>query len=355
MSLNADQGQASDLATTDALFDLQPLAGATFGGQVRFRGTASLAATLEALEADPEVLPDALYRRGGLLALPGLLEIAEDPDLLVRLSRLFGSEVENYHRTLTTQNNVHASVPEIYLVSNIPPCSTLPPPRPEPLLDEEGNFPTRFTQRRGWHTDQSFRRPPPDISLFYAMVPSPPGQGQTLFADGTAAYEALPEALKARVADMEGIHVMPKTGRSEQAVRAGETPLPLKPHQRPQRQPVVRRHPVTGKPALYLCEGGQMDWIEGPLAGLAPGPDGAGAALLYELMTHFTQPRFTYVHEWARGDLVIYDNRNLIHCATWFDKTAHQRLMWRTTVRGNPGPAYDGEERSWIPKDKERL
>ncbi len=350
MSLNAEQGQDSGPGSADALFDLQPLAGATFGGRVRFRGTAHLAATLEALEADPGALPDALTRSGGLLVLPGLLEIAEAPDLLVRLSRLFGAEVENYHRTLTTKNNVHASVPEIYLVSNIPPCSTLPPPPPDPLLDEEGNFPTRFPQRRGWHTDQSFRRPPPDISLFYAMVPSPPGQGQTLFADGTAAYEALPEALKGRVADLEGIHVMPKSGRSEQAVRAGETPLPLEPHQRPQRQPVVRRHPVTGKPALYLCEGGQMDWIEGPLAGLAPGPDGEGAALLYELMTHFTQPRFTYVHAWARGDLVIYDNRNLIHSATWFDKAAHQRLMWRTTVWGNPGPAYDGEERSWVPE-----
>nr|WP_316628920.1 TauD/TfdA family dioxygenase [uncultured Brevundimonas sp.] len=332
-----------------ALFDLEPLAGTTFGARLRFSEARGLAATLEALEAAPEALSDAFYRCGGLLVLPEVLAIAQDPGLLVRLSRLLGSEVENYHQTLTTKNNVHASVPEIYLVSNIPPSSTLPPPPPDPLLDEDGNFPTRFPQRRGWHTDQSFRRPPPDISLFYAVQPAPPGQGQTLFADGTAAYEALPTALKQRADGLIGVHVMPKTGRSEQAVRAGETPLSLKPHQRPQRQPVVRRHPVTGKPALYLCEGGQMDWIEGPFEGLAPGPDGEGASLLYELMTHFTQPRFTYAHEWGRGDLVIYDNRNLIHSATWFDKAANQRLMWRTTVWGNPGPAYDGETRSWIP------
>ena len=75
-------------------------------------------------------------------------------------------------------------------------------------------------------------------------------QGQTLFADGTAAYEALPDDLKELADNLEGLHVMPGAGRSEQAVRAGETPDPLKPHEQPQRQPVVRVHPVTGKREL---------------------------------------------------------------------------------------------------------
>jgi taurine dioxygenase len=66
-------------------------------------------------------------------------------------------------------------------------------------------------------------------------------------------------------------------------------------------------------------------------------------------MAHFTQPRFTYVHEWEPGDLVIYDNRTMVHAATWFDADKHQRLMWRTTVRGNPGDTYAGETASWIP------
>jgi len=50
----------------------------------------------------------------------------------------------------------------------------------------------------------------------------------------------------------------------------------------------------------------------------------------------------------AKGDLVIYDNRTLIHAATWFDAEQHQRLMWRTTVSGNPGAEYAGEAKSWI-------
>ena len=242
-----------------------------------------------------------------------------------------------------------ASGPEIYVVSNIQPSTLKPPPPPEPPRTETGALPTRFPHRRGWHTDQSFRRPPPDISLFYADLPAPRGQGQTLYADGIAAYAALPDDLKARVEGLVGLHVMPGTGRSEPAVRAGETPQTLLAHQRPQPQPVVRRHPVSGEPALYLCEAGQMDWMEGPFVGLARGPDGAGADLLYRLMTHFTQPAFTYVHDWNPGDLVIYDNRCLIHCATWYDAERCQRRMWRTTVRGNPGPDYAGETRSWIP------
>ena len=46
--------------------------------------------------------------------------------------------------------------------------------------------------------------------------------------------------------------------------------------------------------------------------------------------------------------LVIYDNRTLVHCATWFDAARHERVMWRTTVSGNPGVPYAGERKSWI-------
>ena len=82
---------------------------------------------------------------------------------------------------------------------------------------------------------------------------------------------------------------------------------------------------------------------------MEPGPDGAGAALLDRLMAHLTQPRFVYVHEWSKGDLVIWDNRCTVHAATWFDAEREPRVMWRTTVSGNPGPRYADERPSWIP------
>ena len=329
-------------------FEVSSLPGANFGAVFRLPLDSDAGSAVSALEAEPTILSDALSRSGGLLLFPGLHAVAREPDLLVRLSRLFGSEVENYRQTLSEAHMVHPAADEIYVLGNRPPSNRQPPAPPDPPRTEDGGLPVQFPHRKGWHTDQSFRRPPPDISLFHAVIACPKGQGQTLFADGVGAYESLPIALKERIEDLEGLHVYPFWGRSEEEVRAGVTPRPLAPHEQPQRQPVVREHPVTGKRALYLCESGQMDWIVGPFAGMEPGPDGEGAALLYELMTHFTQPRFTYAHEWENGDLIAYDNRCLAHCATWFDAERYERLMWRTTVWGNPGPLYAGEARSWV-------
>ena len=330
--------------------EVTPLPGATFGGVVRLPRGADARAVVEAFEAEPERLPAALDQSRGLLLISGLHAVAQEPELLLRLSRLFGPEVEDYRRTLSEEHMVHPRVSEIYVLGNRPPSLRQPPAAPEPPRTEDGGLPVQFPHRRGWHTDQSFRRPPPDISLFYAVVASPRGQGQTLFADGTGAYEALSPHMKEGIADLQGIHVYPYWGRSETEVRAGVTPRPLAAHEQPQRQPVVREHPVTGKRALYLCESGQMDWILGPFAGMGAGPDGEGAALLYELMSHLTGPRFTYAHEWEDGDLIVYDNRCLAHCATWFDAGRYERLMWRTTVMGNPGALYAGEARSWVPR-----
>lgn len=331
---------------------MNPLPGATFGGRIELAGGA--AAVIAAAEAVPEALPRALADAEGLLLLKGMQAIADDPELLLRLSLNFGSEVEDYRSNLTPLNQVHESVPEILVVSNIPPVSRMPPKLPDPPLTADGKLPTRYPHRHGWHTDQSYRRPPPDISLFFAVVPVPKGQGQTLFANGALAYAALPAALKARIEGLEGLHTKSRTGRSREQVQAGEPVQPLRPHERSQRQPVVRVHPVTGRPALYLCESGQMDWAEGPFVGMQPGPHGDGAALLDELMSHLTRPEFVYVHEWDPGDLLVWDNRCLVHAATWFDAAREKRLMWRTTVSGNPGAIYAGERKSWIAEEYEQ-
>jgi len=325
-----------------------PLPGANFGGRLSLPGDGGAQALIREAERTPEALPRALADSGGLLLLPGMQAMADAPELLARLSRRFGPEVEDYRQTLTPANMVHPTVPEIFIVSNVPPVSRPPPKRPDPALTADGKLPVQFPHRRGWHTDQSYRRPPPDISVFLAVVPVPQGQGQTLFADGAAAYAALPPTLKARVDNLEGLHVRLGSGRSRDAVLAGETPRPLGPQERPQRQPLARVHPVTGRRALYLCEFGQMDWLDGPIVGMQPGPHGDGAALLFELMTHLTRPEFVYVHEWTQGDVLVWDNRCLVHAATWFDAEKEQRVMWRTTISGNPGAAYAGEQKSWI-------
>lgn len=326
---------------TAAIDVSMPLPGAAFGATVRL--------TRPLRETMPEGLPQALADAGGLLLLPGLGEITADPRLLVTLSHLFGPEVEDYRHLLTRVTMVHDAVPEIFLVTNTVANARRPPDRPVPPLTPDGKFPVQYPQREGWHTDQSYRRPPPDISLFYAVVPVDRTRGQTLFASGALAYDALPPQLKAKIEDLQGLHAQPGTGRDRAAAIAGKMPRPFAPHERSQPQPVVRTHPVTGRKAIYVCEASQMDWFEGPFVGLEPGPHGAGAKLLDELMTHYTRPEFVYVHEWTEGDVLVWDNRCLIHTATWYDADTEQRLMWRTTVRGNPGALYAGEKPSWIP------
>ena len=325
--------------------------GASFGAILNVGGNPDCEAAVAFLESNAAQVQDLLLEADGLLVMPGWTQIPANPQWLVRLSRVFGPEVENYHDTLTPPNMIHTDVEEILVLSEAPPCSKQPPPQPDPPRTESGDLPITFPHRRGWHTDQSFRRPPPDISLFFAVTPAPIDQAQTLFANGYAAYEALSDEQKHRVDNMVGLHALLGTGRSESAVRAGETPQPLLPHQRSQRQPVVRRHPVTGRKALYLCEAGQMDWVDGPFVDMEPGIEGDGAKLLYELMTHYTQPEFVYAHPWHAGDLLIYDNRSMVHAATWYDAERHHREMWRTTVHGNPGPEYAAESKSWLPKD----
>lgn len=332
------------------MLKVRPLPAATFGGLVELSDVGerqTSEAWLAWLTDEPESLSQTLDACDGLLLLRGMDGISVAPEQLVRLSTYFGKEVENYHDTLMVATSIHPDVPEILIVSNAPPVNKLPPAAPDPRTRPDGSLPTQFPHRRGWHTDQSYRRPPPDISLFYAVSPALTGQGQTLYANGVAAYAGLSDTLKQRIEHLEGIHVRPGSGRSEAEAKSGKAAQPLPPGQQPQHQPVVRVHPVTGQRALFLCEAGQMDWIEGPFVGMEPGPDGEGARLLYELMTHYTQPEYTYVHEWTVGDLIIYDNRTSIHAATWFDADAASRVMWRTTVWGNPGREYDGEHPSW--------
>jgi taurine dioxygenase len=90
--------------------------------------------------------------------------------------------------------------------------------------------------------------------------------------------------------------------------------------------PIVRRHPESGRKALYVNRGFTVE-IEG-----LPGPE--GEALLAELLDHVEAPRFQYRHPWRRGDLVFWDNRCVMHQATAYDPS-HTRLMWRTTVKGD--------------------
>src|SRR5690606_15199228 len=92
-------------------------------------------------------------------------------------------------------------------------------------------------------------------------------------------------------------------------------------------QPVVRTHPVTGRLSLYVGED-----IVKCINGL---PADESAELLSALNAHAIGDAFTYRHKWQQGDLIIWDNRCTMHCATPYDDNKYRRVMHRTTVAGD--------------------
>jgi len=142
------------------------LEGARFGRVIE---VADSRAFTDAVESQPEVLPKLLHDADGLLLLTGMATISDDPELLIRLSRPFGTEVEDYARTTNRLNMLHPASSQIIRITNLPPVKFPPPDRPDPPTLPDGSLPVQFPQRRGWHTDQSFRRPPPHQPAQFAL------------------------------------------------------------------------------------------------------------------------------------------------------------------------------------------
>lgn len=172
---------------------------------------------------------------------------------------------------------------------------------------------------RYWHSDVSYEEAPPLGSLLYA-VEIPPVGGDTLFASMYAAYDALDEATKGRIAGLRARHRYGLDRRARHATDEQRAKLQDVSH------PVVRTHPETGRKALYVNRGFTYA-IEGV-------PEEEGAGLLARLLDHVEDPRFQYRHVWRPHDLVFWDNRCAMHHATPYDP-AYTRHMWRTTVKGN--------------------
>jgi alpha-ketoglutarate-dependent taurine dioxygenase len=177
-------------------------------------------------------------------------------------------------------------------------------------LDADGKPTIRVSRAANyhWHTDKPYHPSPPLLTTLYA-VEVPPAGGDTEFANTTLAYDALPEDVKRRLA---GLRVVFRP--------AFDTSRPAADH------PLVRTHPDTGRKALYL--GNHSSHIRGL-------PEAEGAALLAELLEHATQRQFVYVHRWRVGDLIMWDNRCLLHRLVADAALGkYRRVMHRSVVRG---------------------
>jgi taurine dioxygenase len=191
-------------------------------------------------------------------------------------------------------------------------------------LDANGQ-PTGTPRSRGnfhWHTDKSYHEVPSYATLLHARQ-IPPAGGNTEFASMHLAYEALPAARQQALADLRLVHSWEASRINSGSHLASEEEKRERP---PVVHPLVRTHPDTQRKLLYM--GTHVSHIEGQ-------PQAQGKALVDELMAHATQSQFVYAHEWSDGDLVMWDNRSLMHRAIQdFDASVHPRVLHRTVVRG---------------------
>ena len=191
-------------------------------------------------------------------------------------------------------------------------------------LDPDGN-PSAGLPERGnyfWHSDKSYHDVPSLLTMLHAVA-LPPTGGPTQFANTELAYAALPEPTKRRIEGLRAIHSWEAS-----RLKSGSSPAtPAQIHERPPvDHPVVRTHPVRGTKSLYL--GNHSSHIVGM-------PEQDGRKLLADLEAHATSPAFVYAHRWQQGDLVMWDNRCLLHRAlTNYDMAKHVRVLHRTVVRG---------------------
>lgn len=226
----------------------------------------------------------------------------------VAFSRRFGELEETYAHA----GNRHRGS-QIVTITNVEADGSLIPPEDERIRFRLGN--------RFWHSDSSFKRVPATASLLSGREVPPEG-GETEFASLRAAYDALPEARRAELEGLVAIHHYANSRRGTEIQVAKpdqDKRLPPVP------QAVVRTNPVNGRKGLYV--GAHASHIVGM-------PEDEGRALLEELLGFATQPQFVYSHAWRPKDLVMYDNRCVLHRVRPYEVTKHRRVLHRTTVAG---------------------
>jgi taurine dioxygenase len=174
-----------------------------------------------------------------------------------------------------------------------------------------------------WHTDMSYIAEPPMASALYSLE-VPPSGGDTGFCNMYLALETLPAGLRREVEGRVCRHDASRNAAGE--LRRGYVDAPDASQTVGADHPIVRTHPATGRKALFL---GRRRNAYVPGLSLA-----ASEALLDALWEHATQDRFTWYQQWRVGDLILWDNRAVMHRRDAFDPAA-RRVMHRTQVRGD--------------------
>jgi taurine dioxygenase len=210
----------------------------------------------------------------------------------------------------------HPEHPDILILSNVKKNG-----EPTGLADAGTYF----------HTDYSYLEMPARATTLYS-IQVPKVGGDTLFANQYAAYEDLPGETKAKLKGRVGLHHYGNRDDLDERSRTVASVLSEEQRQKVTwvRHPLARRHPVTGRTALYAVNGTSFG-IEGM-------PEGEARALLGELARHATQEKYRCRVKYGIGDVVIWDNASLLHSATLIDPD-DPRTLWRITIKEEGRPS----------------
>ena len=200
--------------------------------------------------------------------------------------------------------------------------------RPDGSLRDDGDpLKQILLGNEGWHTDSSYMPVASLASMLTAEVVTEQG-GETEWADMRAAYEALDEETRTRIADLAAYHSLKHSqARAGYAGRSAAFSYGLDDEGPPPLRPLVKVHPVTGRPSLFI----------GRHAYGIPGmPADESERLLDELLAFACRPPRVWSHRWAPGDFAIWDNRCVLHRARPYDSTV-PRILHHTRIAGDPG------------------
>jgi alpha-ketoglutarate-dependent taurine dioxygenase len=176
-----------------------------------------------------------------------------------------------------------------------------------------------------FHTDYSYLEVPARATMLYS-IQVPKKGGDTLFADQYAAYDGLSSSMKKRIDGLIGLHHYGNRDDQDKTSRTVASVLNDEQEKKMNwvRHPLARRHPVTGRTALYSVSGSSFG-IEGV-------PQDEAIDLLDELKRHATQQKYQLSLKYGVGDVVIWDNASLLHSATLTDPD-DPRTLWRITIK----------------------
>lgn len=312
----------SALGVTDQKLTVRPLEGARFGAEISGLDPSNIT------DADKAIIWDTYRDRHGLICF-AFHELLKENELHA-LTSVFGENeyapgIINGLGKATPKGEEHLTVDEqlvrIRATGRDPFMTYIGNLNPK-TLEKKPETPGKFFGEWEWHTDMSYVEVPPTFSLLHARV-IPADGGDTGFCSQVMAAKALSPEMRTKVLPLKVKHdsTYGSSGIPRPGMTAPGSPIEAIGYA----HPILRKVPTTGEEAMFL---GRR--TNGYVTGL---PLDESEALLDELWAHATQAEFCYQHKWKPGQVVVWDNRMMLHMRTPFDDTK-ARFMWRTQTKG---------------------